>query len=415
MTRRVYRIGASRLNIDFGDIVHVNADVIVSSDDSWLSAGGGVSAAIRQASGTAAIVDATKWTPCRLGDIAVTTAGALPAKLIFHVVTITDGEWPSEGWLKFITLTTTRCLDRMQALGLRSIALPALGTGAAGIPIEVAAAGMANAIFDRLIDEPTELEVSLQLLTTRRAPKLDLVAFYEEFAKRAPEVKGRVVADPVWGTTHPLLNAVTREVVESERERQKLEAEVIDTRAHDSAANDELLEKLRVNQGRRIDAAATSLKAKRTPIRVFVSYSHSDEMYRRELEKALSNLRSQAVISEWTDHAILPGQTWDEQIRAGLEAAQIILCLISADFMASSYIDSVEMKEAMRRNKLGLARVIPIIIRPTHWKGHPLASLQALPKNAKAVSLYGNADEAYLDIADGIAKVAEDLIRKDLG
>ena len=69
-----------------------------------------------------------------------------------------------------------------------------------------------------------------------------------------------------------------------------------------------------------------------------------------------------------------------------LEAADVVLLLISADFLASDYCYDTEMKRALEKHKAGKARVIPIIIRPVDWKGAPFGELQALPKNAKAVT-----------------------------
>ena len=86
--RRTYAFGKSTLNILFGDIVDSPADVLVSSDDYQLSMGGGVSYAISAAAGSSLVLDAAKSAPRRLGDVVVTTAGALNARYIFHVITI---------------------------------------------------------------------------------------------------------------------------------------------------------------------------------------------------------------------------------------------------------------------------------------------------------------------------------------
>lgn len=93
MNRRTYRFGQSSLTLEFGDITSSDAEILVSSDDYMLTMGGGVSAAIRRAGGEAIILDASKKIPAELGDVVVTTAGALPAKHVFHAITIGVHGW----------------------------------------------------------------------------------------------------------------------------------------------------------------------------------------------------------------------------------------------------------------------------------------------------------------------------------
>ncbi len=82
--------------------------------------------------------------------------------------------------------------------------------------------------------------------------------------------------------------------------------------------------------------------------------------------------------------------------------ADIILLLVSADFLASNYCNDVEVTHAMKRHEAGEARVIPVILRPVDWKGTPFSKLQALPKNAKPVTKWSDRDEAFLNVAEGI-------------
>src|SRR5579864_4070704 len=119
---------------------------------------------------------------------------------------------------------------------------------------------------------------------------------------------------------------------------------------------------------------------------VFISYSHKDQKLLEELEIHLSNLKRQNIISSWYDGDIVPGAEWENQILEHLKVAQIILLLVSADFMASDFCFSIEMQEAITRHNAGEARVIPILLRPTDWKGAPFAKLKMLPTDAIAVT-----------------------------
>jgi len=145
------------------------------------------------------------------------------------------------------------------------------------------------------------------------------------------------------------------------------------------------------------------------PIEVFFSYAHEDEDLRDELEKHLSILKWQGVITGWHDRRIGAGREWEGEIDKHLNTAHIILLLISADFLASDYCYDVEMKRAMKRHEAGEARVIPVILRPVDWKGAPFVKLQALPRDAKAVTEWPNRDKALLDVVRGIRAAVKEL------
>src|SRR6266566_5780382 len=144
-------------------------------------------------------------------------------------------------------------------------------------------------------------------------------------------------------------------------------------------------------------------------IEIFVSYSHKDRALRDELEIHLSNLKRQNIISSWYDGDISPGAEWEPQIMERLTSAQIILLLISADFIHSDFCYSIEMKQAIDRHNAGVARVIPILLRPTDWQGAPFALLKMLPTDAKAVTSWPTHDDAFTDIVRGIRASIHDL------
>ena len=144
-------------------------------------------------------------------------------------------------------------------------------------------------------------------------------------------------------------------------------------------------------------------------LKLFFSYSHKDEALRNELVNHLHILTRQGVISSWHDRKILPGDEWDHHIHEHLETADIILLLISADFIASDYCLDTEVKIALGRYKSGEARVVPILLRPVDWTGTLFAKLQVLPTHGKPVTVWADRDEAFLDVAQGIRKIAEHL------
>jgi tetratricopeptide (TPR) repeat protein len=146
-----------------------------------------------------------------------------------------------------------------------------------------------------------------------------------------------------------------------------------------------------------------------TPIEIFCSYAHEDEAWLHKLEKHLSLLQRQGLISLWHDRLIAPGIDWARTIDAHLETASVILLLVSADFFTSDYCYGIEMKRALERQEAGAVQIIPILVRPADWKGAPFGHLHVLPIDAKPLSTWRNKDTALADIAAGIRRVIEDL------
>src|SRR5438067_12626282 len=114
------------------------------------------------------------------------------------------------------------------------------------------------------------------------------------------------------------------------------------------------------------------------PVEIFCCYARKDQELLQILKAHLMPLQRQGLITIWSDTDINAGEEWEEEIRQHLTTAQIILLLVSPDFMASEYCYSNEMQRAMERHSLGEAKVIPIILRPVYWQSAPIGKLQAL-------------------------------------
>ena len=153
------------------------------------------------------------------------------------------------------------------------------------------------------------------------------------------------------------------------------------------------------------------MPADAAPFEMMVSYAHADEDLKNELRKHLSLLQRQGLVSQWHDRLIAGGREWQQEIATHLESAQIILLLVSPDFLASDYCYDTEMKRALERHDDGTARVIPVFLRPCDWAGAPFSRLQGLPTNAEPVTStrWSSRDEAFSIIARGIRVAVEDL------
>lgn len=135
---------------------------------------------------------------------------------------------------------------------------------------------------------------------------------------------------------------------------------------------------------------------------LFYSYSHKDEIYKNELQNHLSVLKKKGYLEGWSDREITPGAEWKEEINLNLQKANMILLLVSSDFLASDYCSDTETIFALEQHEKGNAIVVPIIVRPCLWLESDFKKLQALPKDGKPVTKWDDEDEAWLNVSQGI-------------
>jgi tetratricopeptide (TPR) repeat protein len=159
--------------------------------------------------------------------------------------------------------------------------------------------------------------------------------------------------------------------------------------------------------------AASKNNADSSPIEVFYSYSHKDEERRDQLERHLSGLKLEGVVTCWHDRRIMPSTGWENEIDEHLNSAQIILLLVSSDFLHSDSCQ-LETKRAMERAAAGEAHVIPVMLREVDCTGQSFMGLQVLPKDALPVEDWPTRDQAYKNIAIGVRAVVNSIRTGDL-
>ncbi|HEY4036235.1 MAG TPA: toll/interleukin-1 receptor domain-containing protein [Ktedonobacteraceae bacterium] len=140
------------------------------------------------------------------------------------------------------------------------------------------------------------------------------------------------------------------------------------------------------------------------PLKVFCCCAPEDHEIHVQLRRHLASLQRDNRITIWSNADLNAGVEWQEEYNKHLESADIILLLISSDFIYSDYCYSTEM-QAITRHEACRAVTIPILIRPTLWEHAPFAKLQIIPTGAKAVTTWPNQDEAYCDIAQHINRI----------
>ena len=172
----------TKIYISKGDITDMAVEAIVNPADTELLMASGVAAAIRRKGGERIQEECERLAPIRLGAAAVTTAGNLKALFVIHAAAIRPSEKATG---ESIRLATRQILFRAEEKTLKSLALPAIGTGAAGFPAQECARIMLKVVLEH-IKVRTSLEKIYFVLYDDAALKV--------FEETYQELTGRPIA-----------------------------------------------------------------------------------------------------------------------------------------------------------------------------------------------------------------------------
>src|SRR5215216_4117785 len=103
-------------------------------------------------------------------------------------------------------------------------------------------------------------------------------------------------------------------------------------------------------------------------ISAFISYAHVDEKLKDRFLVHLAALKRERLIGVWHDRMLKPGDHFDRAIEAELAAADLIILLVSPDFINSDYCTEKEMQRAFARAKDERCRVVAVILKPCLWR-----------------------------------------------
>ena len=150
------------------------------------------------------------------------------------------------------------------------------------------------------------------------------------------------------------------------------------------------------------------------PVTLFYSYAHEDEALRDELQGHLKLLERRGLLAPWHDRRIVAGADWSGAIDGYLRTAELVLLLVSKDFIESDYIWGTELAVAMQRHTERAVVVVPIIVRavdldPDDVADLPFLKLQALPTDMKPVTSWPNRDEAWTNVAKGLCATVKTI------
>lgn len=134
------------------------------------------------------------------------------------------------------------------------------------------------------------------------------------------------------------------------------------------------------------------------PVRAFVSYSHADLEYLKELRTALAPLVRLNKLQLWDDRDIDAGDDWRQVLFQQLDECDIVLCLVSANFVASDFCWKEEFGKALAAHRRGEKTIVPIMLRKTDWQDLPLAEIQGTP--GEWITSAKNRDEAWARVSE---------------
>lgn len=151
----------------------------------------------------------------------------------------------------------------------------------------------------------------------------------------------------------------------------------------------------------------TAVVQKDAPVRIFISYAHVDEDFKKELLLTLSPMINQTKeIEIWEDRQIVAGDDWSTDIKAQLVKADLMICLVSKNFLASKFCIEKEVTSAIEQQKY----LLPVLLRSCAWKDFPfIASRQVIPRDNQSIMSFKDQDEAYQKVYEEIKRLVKQI------
>ena len=161
-----------------------------------------------------------------------------------------------------------------------------------------------------------------------------------------------------------------------------------------------------VSTGARRPSSKANSKA---PAKVFISYSHEDSDWLERLQKQLKPLERAGLLDVWDDTRIETGDIWSEEIGNALESAKVAVLLVSADYLASDYIATVELPLILAAAAARVTALIPVVVRASLYNHSVLKGFQSFnPPTAPLSTLEeGTQDERLVELAETILSEIE--------
>jgi len=162
----------------------------------------------------------------------------------------------------------------------------------------------------------------------------------------------------------------------------------------------------------------TASRSKSRPVELFVSYSHVNAVWFDRLRPVLKFNRCRDKAYAWNDQEMKAGDRWDKEIRDALERMDVFVCLVSFEFLASGYIQDVELKRAFAREKKSEIEIVPIVLYPMDLDSDcpRLSAFNPLPSWGKCWLDYerdsGHYQAAHKPIREGLRQAIDKVSAK---
>lgn len=141
--------------------------------------------------------------------------------------------------------------------------------------------------------------------------------------------------------------------------------------------------------------------------KVFISYSHRDQKFLRELVTHLKPLERAGRLSVWTDKQLDAGEKWLGEIREALARTRVAVLLVSKDFLASDFIQEEELNPLLQEAVRGGVEICWVLVRACNYKATPLSAYQAvLPPDKPLATMKAERDSAWVRICEEVTRAA---------
>ena len=147
-------------------------------------------------------------------------------------------------------------------------------------------------------------------------------------------------------------------------------------------------------------------------VQVFIAHVREDAPFLQELLGHLKPLEAEGLCHVFTDEQITMGKEWEAEVKNALNESDVILLLISSDFVQSSYFKQFELEKTLYRYRHGQALILPVIVRPANWQDLPVNRYQTLPKEGYPISSYSDRESAW---KEGVIQPLRELFTKMSG
>ncbi|HET6979025.1 MAG TPA: HEAT repeat domain-containing protein [Pyrinomonadaceae bacterium] len=141
----------------------------------------------------------------------------------------------------------------------------------------------------------------------------------------------------------------------------------------------------------------------RNRTKIFVSYSHADQRWLYRLQVHLKPLQQSNKITLWDDTMIKSGEKWREVIRRALDETKVAVLLISADFLASDFINTVELPALLEAAASEGVLIIPVLVSPSRFElTESLVQFQSpnLPKQPLNALRKAKQEEVFVKVSE---------------